>query len=330
MANGGWITPGLVAAVQASQAAFPGQAPQQAAWSWLGQQQAAGQAPWLTPQQQAQAEQALGQTQQSWGYKLTALLTALGYTSDQISAFMGEQAGQSEQQIYWAVVQEALADSARHPSSLGIDPGPGMQWEYQIYDSLTGAGQWTQVPAPEQQQGQRTQIVTQMVDGVPHSVLIDLTTGQVIQDLGPSVDYSWQEQQLQAQREEAERQRQFEWGQQVAEMATKPKRWIDYWRATEGGTRTPEPGWYSEAMPPTPSWLTQFTGQPMGQPIESRQVKMAGPQTWGQMAPSAQQGLGGYLGWTGVPEEDYFKRMQRAWTGVFPAGQTWMTRWGAR
>lgn len=52
MADGGWITPELAAAVKASQKAFPGLTPNQAAWAYLGRQVPRGQAAWLTPEQQ--------------------------------------------------------------------------------------------------------------------------------------------------------------------------------------------------------------------------------------------------------------------------------------
>jgi len=57
--------------------------------------------------------------------------------------------------------------------------------------------------------------------------------------------------------------------------------------------------------PPTPTWLTQFTGQAAGTPIQkTQQAAPPSGQSLTRLAPSQRQGLLGYYDWTGQVAED--------------------------
>ena len=121
----------LAAAVKASQKAFPGLTPSQAAWAYLGQQRARGQATWLTPEEQ---HTALAGRTIALARKYRGLLQKLGY---------GEEVDPDSLTASDASRIVAAVERERLP---GQYPAAQREWMEQYNVPLSERAGWAQSP----------------------------------------------------------------------------------------------------------------------------------------------------------------------------------------
>jgi hypothetical protein len=83
--------------------------------------------------------------------------------------------------------------------------------------------------------------------------------------------------------------------------------------------------WYSKyKTPETPAWLSKYTGQKAGTPIEkTRKAITPSPQSWRGLSWPQQQKLGGYVSWTGGSPTDYLERMWQMQPKKPSLGRRW-------
>jgi len=111
------------------------------------------------------------------------------------------------------------------------------------------------------------------------------------------------------------------------EEAGLPAHIVSWGFPSGGGGEPPRP-----QAPPAPPWLPKFVPQlQTGEEIRKLPSLTLSGQQAQQVSPTEWQGLGGYLGWAGVPGQaaslqDYVARME----AMFPSRQATRPRWGTR